>query len=190
MMKQGFVDIHTHILPGIDDGSRDWAQTERMLQLQSEQGVTDIIATPHFDMEQNYQNPQKLRELVMEANEHAKNKGIEITIHTGCEVLYTPGVLEAYQKGDILTLADSQYLLLEFFPRSSYQEISEAVSAFTMEGVTPVLAHVERYECLMNQYDRLYELMKKGKIKPIDIKKHRKNRNIVSIDFNKNKVTL
>lgn len=164
MMKQGFVDIHTHILPGIDDGSRDWAQTERMLQLQSEQGVTDIIATPHFDTEQNDQNPQKLRELVMEANEHAKNKGIEITIHTGCEVLYTPGVLEAYRKGDILTLADSQYLLLEFFPRSSYQEISEAVSSFSMEGVTPVLAHVERYECLMNQYDRLYEMMKKGAV--------------------------
>ena len=119
-MKQGFVDIHTHILPGIDDGSRDWAQTERMMQLQSEQGVTDIIATPHFDMEQNYQNPQKLRELVEEANVHARESGIEITFYTGCEVLYTPGVLEAYRKGDILTLADSQYLLLEFFPRSSY----------------------------------------------------------------------
>lgn len=163
-MKQGFVDIHTHILPGIDDGSRDWAQTERMLQLQSEQGVTDIIATPHFDMEQNYQNPQKLRELVEEANVHARESGIEITLYTGCEVLYTPGVIEAYQKGDILTLADSQYLLVEFFPRSPYREICEAVASFVREGATPVIAHVERYECLMNQYDRLYELMKMGAV--------------------------
>lgn len=162
MMKQGFVDIHTHILPGIDDGAADWEQTERMLELQAKQGVTDVIATPHFDMEQNYQNPQKLRELVREANERADKRNLDIRIHTGCEVLYMPGVTEAYKKGDILTLADSQYLLMEFFPRSPYKEICEAVAAFSMEGVTPVLAHVERYECLMNQYDRLYELMKKG----------------------------
>ena len=55
---QGYIDIHTHILPGIDDGSRNWEQTELMLRMQQEQGITDIIATPHFDMEQNYQNPE------------------------------------------------------------------------------------------------------------------------------------
>lgn len=71
-MEQGFIDIHSHILPGIDDGSKSWEQTERMLQLQREQGVTHVIATPHFDMEQNYQKADKIRELVAEANEHAK----------------------------------------------------------------------------------------------------------------------
>lgn len=163
-MKQGYVDIHTHILPGIDDGSKDWSQTEQMLRLQQEQGVTDIIATPHFDMEQNYQAPDKLCELVEKANELAKKVTPGITLYTGCEVLYTPGVIEAYKKGDILTLADSQYLLIEFFPRSSYRELEEAVASFVREGVSPVLAHVERYECLMNEYDRLYELMKMGAV--------------------------
>lgn len=161
---QGYIDIHTHILPGIDDGSRNWEQTELMLRMQQEQGITDIIATPHFDMEQNYQNPEEIRELVAKANEFAQKVTPGITLHTGCEVLYTPGVVEAYKKGDILTLADSQYLLMEFFPRSSYREIEEAISSFVREGLTPVIAHVERYECLMNQYDRLYELNKMGAV--------------------------
>ena len=163
-MKQGYIDIHTHILPGIDDGARDWAQTERMLKLQREQGVTDIIATPHFDMEDNYQNPNQIRELVKQANELAKKVVPEITLYTGCEVLYSPGVIDAYKKGDILTLADSQYILIEFFPRSPYREIEEAISSFVREGLVPVIAHVERYECLMNEYDRLYELSKMGAV--------------------------
>lgn len=163
-MKQGYIDIHTHILPGIDDGARDWAQTERMLKLQREQGVTDIIATPHFDMEDNYQNPNQIRELVKQANELAKKVVPEITLYAGCEVLYSPGVIDAYKKGDILTLADSQYILIEFFPRSPYREIEEAISSFVREGLVPVIAHVERYECLMNEYDRLYELSKMGAV--------------------------
>lgn len=164
MMEQGFIDIHTHILPDIDDGSRDWSQTERMLRMQQEEGVTDIIATPHFDMEQNYQDADKLRALVAEANEHAKKVTPGITLYTGCEVLYTPGIIEAYKKGDILTLADSQYLLVEFFPQSSYRDIEEAVRSFVREGVTPVIAHVERYECLLDEYDYLYELIKTGAV--------------------------
>lgn len=164
MMGQGLIDIHTHILPDIDDGSRDWSQTERMLRLQQEEGVTDIITTPHFDMEQNYQDPDKLRALVAEANEHAGQVTPGITLYTGCEVLYTPGVVDAYKKGDILTLADSQYLLVEFFPQSSYRDIEEAVHAFVAEGLTPVIAHVERYECLLDEYDYLYELIKMGAV--------------------------
>ena len=94
-MEQGFIDIHSHILPAIDDGSKNWEQTERMLQMQREQGVTHVIATPHFDMEQNYQQADKIRELVAEANEHAKKAAPEITLYTGCEVLYSPGIIDA-----------------------------------------------------------------------------------------------
>ena len=164
MMNQGYVDIHTHILPGLDDGARDWSQTEQMLRKQQEQGVTDIIATPHFDMEENYQNSEEIRRLVAETNELAQKVTPDITVYTGCEVLYTPGIIETYKKGDILTLADSQYLLVEFFPRSPYREIEEAVGFFVREGIIPVIAHVERYECLMTEYDRLYELMKMGAV--------------------------
>lgn len=163
-MTEGYVDIHSHILPGIDDGARDWAQTERMLQMQQEQGVTQIIATPHFDMEQNIQNPDKLREIVAEANEHAERAAPAVTLYTGCEVLYSPGIIEAYREGQILTLADSQYLLVEFYPRSPYRDIEEGVSSIIREGLVPVIAHVERYQCLMNEYDRLSELIKMGAV--------------------------
>lgn len=161
-MAQGYVDIHTHILPGIDDGSTDWTQTERMLQMQQEQGVTEIIATPHFDMEQNLQDPDRLRRLVAEANEHAKKAAPAITLYTGCEVLWSPGIVEAYRAGRILTLADSSYLLVEFYPRSPYREIEEGISSLVREGLIPVIAHVERYQHLMTEYDRLLELMKMG----------------------------
>jgi len=132
--------------------------------MQREQGVTHVIATPHFDMEQNYQQADKIRELVAEANEHAKKAAPEITLYTGCEVLYSPGIIDAYKKGDILTMADSQYLLVEFFPRSPYREIEGAIASLIREGLIPIIAHVERYECLMREYDRLCELMKMGAV--------------------------
>lgn len=161
-MTQGFIDIHTHILPGVDDGAANWQQTEKMIQLQKEQGVTDIIATPHFDVESNRQKPEQIRQLVSEANELASKVAPGIRLYSGEEVLYTPGILELYRQGEILTLADSRYLLLEFFPRSSYREIEKAVREFVGEGVIPVIAHVERYHHLMQQYDRMNELIKMG----------------------------
>lgn len=161
-MTQGFIDIHTHILPGVDDGAANWQQTEKMLRLQKEQRVVDIIATPHFDIESNRQKPEQIRQLVSEANELASKVATGVRLYPGEEVLYTPGILELYRKGEILTLADSRYLLLEFFPRSSYREIEKAVREFVGEGVIPIIAHVERYHHLLQQYDRLNELIKMG----------------------------
>lgn len=157
-----YIDIHTHILPGIDDGARDWEQTKRMLKLQSEEGVTDIIATPHFDLEGNGPSPDEICELARQANDVAREMSLDITLYPGCEVLFSPGIPEAYRRGEIMTLAQSRYLLVEFFPRSSYQEIREGVRDLCMEGAIPVIAHMERYECLMNEYDRIFELEKIG----------------------------
>ena len=63
-----------------------------------------------------------------------------------------------------MTMADSQYLLVEFFPRSPYREIEDAIASLIREGLIPIIAHVERYECLMQEYDRLCELMKMGAV--------------------------
>lgn len=161
-MKSKFIDIHTHILPGVDDGSADRKQTEQMLLQQVQEGVTDIIATPHFDREENRQDPDRIRRLVEEVNQYAAQVAPGVRIYPGEEVLYTPGVLECYRNGEILTLADSRYLLLEFFPRSTYAEIEKAVREFLDEGVIPVIAHVERYYYLMKEYDYLYDLIKMG----------------------------
>lgn len=157
-----YIDIHTHILPGIDDGAQDWEQTKRMLKLESEEGVSKVIATPHFDLERDCPSPAQIQDLVQKANEIARELSLELTIYPGCEVLFSPGIPEAYRRGDILTLAQSSYLMVEFFPRSSFREIREGVRELCMEGVIPVIAHIERYECLMNEYDRLFELEKMG----------------------------
>lgn len=158
----GFVDIHTHILPGIDDGAADWEQTKRMLKLQSEEGVTDIIATPHFDLEGSGSSPDEICGLARQAEAAAGEMDLGIHVYPGCEVLFSPGVPEAYREGKILTLAQSRYVLVEFFPRSAYPEIREGIRELCMQGAVPVIAHVERYECLMNEYDRLFELEKIG----------------------------
>lgn len=157
-----YTDIHTHILPGVDDGPGDWEQTKRMLQLEAGEGVSKIIATPHFDLERNHVSPVQIQELVETANAFVRELSLELTVYPGCEVLFSPGVPEAYRQGKILTLAKSSYLLVEFFPRSSFREIREGVRALCMEGLIPVIAHIERYECLINEYDRLFELEKMG----------------------------
>lgn len=157
-----FTDIHTHILPEIDDGAKDWEQTRQMLKLQAEEGVRDIIATPHFDLEEHCHSPQMIQKLTEQANAAAAELHLDVRIHPGCEVLYSPGIPDVYRKGGIMTLAGSRYVLIEFFPRSSYQEIRDGVREMCLKGAVPVIAHVERYECLMGEYDRMFELEKIG----------------------------
>lgn len=157
-----YIDIHTHILPGIDDGPGDLEQMKRMLQLEAAEGVSKIIATPHFDLEENRVSPVRIQELVEKANAAARELSLELIVYPGCEVLFSPGVPEAYRRGEILTLAQSSYFLVEFFPRSSFREIREGVRELCMAGLIPVIAHIERYECLLNEYDRLFELEKMG----------------------------
>ena len=162
MEKKGYLDFHTHILPGIDDGATDMEVTKRMLRMAYEQGVRTILATPHSYPGDKPQDTERVRALCDKVNEEAQNIDSEFHVLTGNEILYRESIVAELEQERILTLADSQYLLVEFLPGERYRRISEGVRQLIQEEYYPVIAHVEKVGCLMENPKRIRELVDMG----------------------------
>ena len=141
------IDIHTHILPGIDDGARDISDTLEMAHIAVENGVTDMVATPHCNIPDRYDNyfDQEYRRVFLWAKEAIEDAGIPLRLHPGMVVYTTEEVPRMFENGSLMTLNGSHYLLMEFNfdgEPDFADRMLEQISAF---GVIPVVAHIERY---------------------------------------------
>ena len=156
------IDIHAHVLPGIDDGAKDWDTCLEMLRRSAESGVQAVIATPHYLPWRKNSSPQEIEALCSETKKKLLEKhGITMDIYCGNEIYYTMDAIQNLRDGRILTLAKSNYVLVEFEPRTSYQLICRAVKEFRDAGYIPIIAHMERYECL-RQSEKLQEIKSMG----------------------------
>lgn len=82
------VDVHCHIMPGIDDGSRDITETLEMLKIAQSEGITHMIATPHFKSGHRNASPQKVKELIQSVGKEAAAQGTDIKLYQGNEILF------------------------------------------------------------------------------------------------------
>lgn len=178
-------DFHCHILPGVDDGSKDMDMTMEMLDLSYAQGVRRIIATPHYHRGHVENEPEKLREVLKKVQEKAAKKYPDLEIRLGNEVFYSDGVIDLLRKGKFLPMGaeDSRYLLVEFSPDDSFSRLQDAVSQVTRMGYRPVIAHVERYQCMYRQKDRFEELQRQGALFQVNYNQARENRWLFQHDF-------
>lgn len=156
-------DVHSHILPGLDDGAGDWETSKKMLEIAYGQGIRTIIATPHFMPQGKQAAPRQIRETVSRLQKEADNLGMDMTIHAGNEIYFCREVPEMLEQGEILTLADSDYVLVEFAPLDDARYIRNSLAELQSAGFLPVLAHAERYENLCKKpFDRIAELRNMG----------------------------
>ena len=178
-------DFHCHILPGVDDGSKDMDMTMEMLDLSYAQGVRRIIATAHYHRGHVENEPEKLREVLKKVQEKAAKKYPDLEIRLGNEVFYSDGVIDLLRKGKFLPMGaeDSRYLLVEFSPDDSFSRLQDAVSQVTRMGYRPVIAHVERYQCMYRQKDRFEELQRQGALFQVNYNQARENRWLFQHDF-------
>lgn len=162
-------DIHCHILPGVDDGSRSMEQSRRMLDLAWENGIHAVIATPHFMPEGRHPSLQTLRGLTEELQEYVCRRQYDMEIYMGNEIYYHQEAPELLETGKILPLAGSRYVLVEFSPADDARYIRNALTELQSAGYEPVLAHVERYMCLCGKNcDRVGELREMGALVQIN----------------------
>lgn len=140
-------DFHSHILPGIDDGSASVAESIAMLRMAAEQGITHVIATPHFYA--RHDSPERFlarrdRAEALLREEMAKYEGLP-QISVGAEVYFFPGISESDTLCN-LTIAEKSCILLEMpespWSESMYRQIEDIR---TKQGITPIIAHVDRY---------------------------------------------
>lgn len=156
-----FIDIHSHILPGIDDGSRSEGQALAMLQTAEQEGIGIIIATPHNMPGKGNAERDRVLLLADFINGEAERRGMKIRVLTGCEIYYRQEVPELLEEGTLLTMNGSDCVLVEFDYMASRSYIRNAVKEILGLGCRPILAHAERYPELMERdFTTIRELRK------------------------------
>ncbi len=157
------IDIHSHIIPGIDDGARSFEESINVIRELHSQGVTDIIATPHFVNETSYTSPRsENRKLLTKLRRELKKAEIDVKLYLGNEIFIDNNILSLVKNKTIEPLAGSKYLLVEL-PFNDDVSNYEDIFAVLMENkYKVVLAHPERYTYFYKSYDKLEDLFRMG----------------------------
>lgn len=153
------IDLHTHILPGIDDGAKDLETSLSMLQLQKEQGVNTVVLTPHFYpsrensgrfLKRREEAAKTLAHAILEMPEEEQVK-LPQRMVLGAEVAWAPNL--AYEDNlDQMCLGNSRYMLLELpFEPWNKQMVNQIYHLTGRTGITPVIAHLDRYQKLQKK---------------------------------------
>lgn len=154
--------MHNHALFGVDDGARDLDESIEMLRMAYEDGVRAIILTPHAHYRRGRATQEEIREKVVVLQEQVKELCPGLCLYPGNELYYDSDMPDKIEYGEVCRLADSNYVLVEFSPGAGFAEIKKAFHEVLCTGVTPILAHVERYDCLYEKKDRVAELWEMG----------------------------
>lgn len=149
----GFIDVHSHILPGIDDGSKNMDMSLAMLKQAEEEGVSIIFATSHNMPGKGIHSRDSIYRRVAELQQAAEEAGIHIKIYPGTEYFYREDVINDLEEEKQITYAESNCVLVEFDPMTERAYIRAAAREIIACGFVPVIAHVERYEFLTKQKD-------------------------------------
>lgn len=144
-----YIDVHSHILPNMDDGSRSMLQSLEMLRIAYAEGITTIIATPHNMPGKGCPKTETVYRKVEELQEIAEEENIPVQILCGTEYFYREEVLEILEEDRGITMANSNCVLVEFDPMAERGYIRNALRNILSQGYKPVIAHVERYAKLM-----------------------------------------
>ena len=161
-MENEYFDIHSHILPGVDDGARSMEMSMQMIDAAYVQGVRKMIATPHFYPGHHNTEKERLEDLYREMVVRVSEKYKDFTLLLGNEIYYKDEVIELLREKQIFTLAGTRYILIEFSVTADFRSLHDAVYRCVNAGFIPVIAHVERYQCLFGKEEKIAELIGAG----------------------------
>lgn len=153
------IDIHSHVLPGIDDGSADMGMSLDMLAMAAASGVRTLVATPHCNIPgefDNYRSPE-LEALFLALQREAEREEIPIRLCRGMEIYATPELPELLAGRRVWTLNGSRYFLMEFAFREDPDFCREILDSCARLGYAPIIAHPERYYFVQDDPALAYE---------------------------------
>ncbi|MBQ8858668.1 MAG: hypothetical protein IJ012_02645 [Clostridia bacterium] len=152
------VDVHNHALFGVDDGAQTMAICEQMLGSAYAAGVRTICFTPHYNPSMFSYSMEELRARFDKVVAFAARRMPAMRLFLGNEVFGYPVCITALETGKCLPLGNGHHVLVEFSPSVAYREMRNCFLSCFAVGYTPVLAHVERYRCLLEKPARVAEL--------------------------------
>ena len=161
-MKKGYIDVHCHVIPHIDDGARTTSQALRMIGIAYKNGIRTMVATPHYEVSRYDNNIEKIIKYYNKVKMLAKEKYPDFNIFLGNEVFYSYGVIDGLHEKRIFTLGETDYVLVEFSPNDSLEHIEKSLYELINGGYRPILAHVERYENVIKNHRNTERLVEMG----------------------------
>lgn len=156
------IDIHCHILPGIDDGARSMQEALEMCRMAESDGISTIVATPHYKPGSYDWSADELVSAVSRLQNALSAAKIGLTILPGAEVAVFPELPGRLRKNRFLTINNGRYLLVEFRPHSVPANVEQFLLSLMDLGLIPIIAHPERCDCFLNQPTLLTRLVEKG----------------------------
>ncbi|WP_297423600.1 CpsB/CapC family capsule biosynthesis tyrosine phosphatase [Clostridium sp.] len=139
------VDIHSHIIPGIDDGAKDLEMTLEMLRNAEKEGTKELVATPHYLLEYGEATIDEVKKYIQEINTLLEEEKINIKVYSGQEVYFTDKIIDYYLQGSIGTINDSRYMLIELDMHKFDENIFNILYELQVREIVPIIAHPERY---------------------------------------------
>ena len=156
------IDIHTHLIPGVDDGSKSIEDTMEIFKEAKKAGFTDIILTSHYLIDYYETKPEELISWKDKLQETLENEDIKLKLHSGMEVYISQELNKLIKEKSILSLADSRYILIELPMSTSIKYLDYILYFLESIGMKLVLAHPERYKDVQKNHKLVEEYIEKG----------------------------
>lgn len=157
------IDIHTHILAGLDDGPKDWAESIDLARLAVENGITKAVATPHYQFRSRLNGMAEVQERIQVFQALLVENDINLTLFPGNEVFVNSCFSDVLRSGKFITLNDTgRYVLLEIPGEYIPVDMDEIIFGFKVKGVAPVLAHPERNQQVSKNPNLLIKFIECG----------------------------
>lgn len=156
------IDVHNHLIPGVDDGSRSVDESLLMIEQFIKTGYTGAIVTSHYDSGRYYVTGDMVREGISRLEQALKERRLDFTLYPGNEIQLDLKTKEDLKSDRMLSLNNSRYLLLEWpmFSKPHYAE--NLIYQLNLEGYIGVIAHPERYRYVREDPDFLLDFIKSG----------------------------
>ena len=156
------IDIHSHILPNIDDGSRSIEETFNLIKEAKNVGFEAIVATSHY-MEGYYETNAPEREVWVNAiYENLQAKNIDLKLYLGNEIYMTENMISLLEEGKASTINDTSYVLFELPMNAEPLNLYDIIYQMQQYKIVPILAHPERYTFVQKEPELVYDLIQKG----------------------------
>lgn len=161
-MPPTFVDIHCHMLPGIDDGARDHSESLAMALLAVDEGFDTVVVTPHQLGGYAHNHGDEIRVRAVELQEFFQSNGVPLKVLPGADVRIDDGMIEKLVSGEVLTVADHRKHVLLELPHELYLPLEPVLDALERRGMTGILTHPERNRGILNLPSLIKPLVERG----------------------------
>lgn len=163
------IDIHSHILPGVDDGAKNFEVSIEMARMYIENGIEKVIATPHYIGGINNKTLDENREILNKLTGKIKEENLDLEVVLGNEIMISLEILRDIGKGKVTTLNGTRYVLVELpmFDIPLYTE--DMIYELLLKGYIPVIAHPERNSKIMEDPNILFNYISNGALAQLNL---------------------